>query len=592
LKKTVFEIMIIVAVSVGMLTTAFNIQSVKAASGSICIMPDGSISPSTANITTSDNVTYIFTGNNYLPIVVNRSNIIINGRGHRLQASGGKGFSLSSVSNVTIDNTTITNSSYGIFLYSSSGNVLSGNKITTNSRYGVELDYFSDNNVLSGNNVTSNGEVGIELYSSSGNALSDNNIANGKIGIYLVSSSGNVLSGNNVTANFWYGILLGYSSGNVLSGNVMASNTYGNFGVLGTALSDFVNHVDTSNLVDGKPVYYLVNQSNIVISPQTCSKGAGYLGLVNCANATVQSLTLTKNFQGLLLANTTNSKITDNSITTKGLDGVDLYFSSGNLLSGNNITANSIGMYVYYSSGNRIFHNDFLNNTQQAYVSSSTNEWDDGYPSGGNYWSNYVGIDEKSGPFQNLTGSDGIGDTPYIIDASNTDNYPLMNPWTGHDPAIVGVTLSKTVVGQGYSLNATITVANFGDYTETFNTILYANTTAIATQTLTLASGNSIIITFTWNTVGFVYGSYIISANITPAIGETNNRIGPFTYGTVQVTIPGDLNGDGVVNAVDFHILAQNWLRTVPPAPANVDIGGYGFVGPRDFHILAMHWLE
>ena len=35
-----------------------------------------------------------------------------------------------------------------------------------------------------------------------------------------------------------------------------------------------------------------------------------------------------------------------------------------------------------------------------------------------------------SGPYQNETGSDGIGDTPYVINADNIDNYPLGEPWS------------------------------------------------------------------------------------------------------------------------------------------------------------------
>ena len=96
---------------------AFNVQPAKAQSGTITINPNGSISPVTANITTSDNVTYTFTGNNYLPIVVNRSNIIINGKGRTLQAPFyTSGFSLSNVSKVTIENTTIKNGANGIYL--------------------------------------------------------------------------------------------------------------------------------------------------------------------------------------------------------------------------------------------------------------------------------------------------------------------------------------------------------------------------------------------------------------------------------------------------------------------------------------------
>ena len=75
-----------------------------------------------------------------------------------------------------------------------------------------------------------------------------------------------------------------------------------------------------------------------------------------------------------------------------------------------------------------IFHNNLINNTNQIRLSHSNETWDDCYPSGGNYWSDYTGIDEYSGLNQDEPGSDGIGDTPYIIDENNQDNYPLMAP--------------------------------------------------------------------------------------------------------------------------------------------------------------------
>jgi len=53
------------------------------------------------------------------------------------------------------------------------------------------------------------------------------------------------------------------------------------------------------------------------------------------------------------------------------------------------------------------------------------NNWDDGYASGGNYWSDYNGTD---------TNYDGIGETPYEVDANNTDRYPLVRPYTPKGP--------------------------------------------------------------------------------------------------------------------------------------------------------------
>lgn len=50
----------------------------------------------------------------------------------------------------------------------------------------------------------------------------------------------------------------------------------------------------------------------------------------------------------------------------------------------------------------------------------SINVWDNDYPSGGNYWSDYKGFDYFSGPYLNETGSDGIGDMPHVICTNNT----------------------------------------------------------------------------------------------------------------------------------------------------------------------------
>jgi hypothetical protein len=168
--------------------------------------------------------------------------------------------------------------------------------------------------------------------------------------------------------------------------------------------------------------------------------------------------------------------------------------------------------------------------------------------------------------------------------------------YDGHYIAVTRVNTTKdpgrTVIGQGYSTNITVTVKNYGTYNESFSTTAYLNTTALQTEEVTLESGASTTINLTWSTVGLAFGSYIISANITPAPGGTNNWGGPFTYGTIKVTIPGDINGDGIVNGLDLHILAANWLKTVPPAAANADIGNYGFVNGLDLHILARNWLK
>jgi parallel beta-helix repeat protein len=97
-------------------------------------------------------------------------------------------------------------------------------------------------------------------------------------------------------------------------------------------------------------------------------------------------------------------------------------------ISYNTIWKNTNGIYLESSGNNMIYHNNLLENDLQAYDDNNSNSWDNSYPSGGNYWSDYIGSDLFSGPNQDIPGSDGIGDTPYIIDSNSRDNYPLMNP--------------------------------------------------------------------------------------------------------------------------------------------------------------------
>jgi parallel beta-helix repeat protein len=110
--------------------------------------------------------------------------------------------------------------------------------------------------------------------------------------------------------------------------------------------------------------------------------------------------------------------------------------SSYNTIVGNTLLGNDYGVSCWrLSHDNVIYHNNFINNVYQGYSESSLNSWDNGYPSGGNYWSDYNGTDSFMGPYQNVTGSDGIGDTSMVMTPPKgtwgiefADRYPLMNP--------------------------------------------------------------------------------------------------------------------------------------------------------------------
>lgn len=87
------------------------------------------------------------------------------------------------------------------------------------------------------------------------------------------------------------------------------------------------------------------------------------------------------------------------------------------------------GIYFEDSSNNTIYHNNFENIENnlgsQVQSSNSINYWDDGYPSGGNYWSDY----QTRYPNTTEISNSGIGNMPYVIDSQNKDLYPLTQPF-------------------------------------------------------------------------------------------------------------------------------------------------------------------
>ncbi len=138
-------------------------------------------------------------------------------------------------------------------------------------------------------------------------------------------------------------------------------------------------------------------------------------------------------------------------------------------------------------------------------------------------------------------------------------------------------------------MSINVTVANLGDTSEIFDLTAYANTTAIDTLTgITLISGDSTTIAFTWNTTGFAYGNYTISAYVWPVPGEIDTSDNTYIDGTVKITILGDINGDGFVNLFDL-LVVRDALDSVPGDPnwnSNADLNDDGFINIFDLLIV------
>ena len=194
----------------------------------------------------------------------------------------------------------------------------------------------------------------------------------------------------------------------------MKAGTYYENIVLNKTLSLVGENRDTT-IIDGNfftPIVH-ITANNVTISGFTIQNGGHIFGFEG---------------GGIYITNSNWNNIVDNTITNTQY-GINLGGSARNIIINNGITANDVGIQFLddYSSNNTIYHNNFIKNgLQVSNFTAPNNTWDNGYPSGGNYWSDHNPPDLYSGPYQNVTGRDGIGDISYIIDGNNTDRYPLI----------------------------------------------------------------------------------------------------------------------------------------------------------------------
>ena len=161
----------------------------------------------------------------------------------------------------------------------------------------------------------------------------------------------------------------------------------------------------------------VVQRDTIVVNGKGHSligRGGTGIQLVNRNNVHIQNLEITGFDEGIYFSKCYNNSISGTEMINN-TNGLELHYSFNNSIFFNRIMNNSgFGIVLNGSEQNHIDSNGFVNNSIQVQSFSSINIWNDGR--NGNIWSDYEGVDLNF---------DGIGDTPYIIDENNQDNYPV-----------------------------------------------------------------------------------------------------------------------------------------------------------------------
>jgi parallel beta-helix repeat protein len=418
IKKMAAIIALMLALSLA-IVFLLELGAVKEEEITICIRADGTVE-GTDRIQ-RDGFVYTFTDDSTcnkgddsgVCIVIERSNVVINGNGCALRGSGlGTGFYWATgINNVTIQNIIINKLSRGIQLVSSSNNTITGTTLINLRFSGIELKNSSDNNHIFGNQIDNNKENhfsrGIYIESSSKNSIhentvknnrnaieldrassenrvyenivksnsygvvldgsaivgalrlnnvSGNQIINNSIGIQIESHSENNTLTKNYIANNGKGICLRYGSErNTFFGNEISDNTIGiSFEKSSSNLlrnNTLNNNADTIN-IDDAPLSYLIN--DVDESNTIDSKPIYYW--VNQQNKTIPS-----NAGYVALVNCTNVTV-QNLNLTDNIRGILVAHTTNSTITKNNITNNEEGILLHYSSHNSINENNIAAN--------------------------------------------------------------------------------------------------------------------------------------------------------------------------------------------------------------------------------------
>ena len=238
---------------------------------------------------------------------------------------------VSDAKNVTVSNNVIKKNFHGIALINTTNSIIENNVIVENN-LGVSI-------------FTSKG---IYLRNSSKNLILNNIVEKNHVGMVLKRSYNNTIKNNLFKDNSYRnhkGVYLDSSNKNILENNRFINNSL--------FIYDSYRNIVKNNIVNGKPLVYFENTSNVTIS------NAGQVILINCSRIEIKNSKFSRIYSGVLLWNTSKSKIINNTFTQ--LDcGIDLYHSNKNLILNNNFKGYGFnGMYLYNSSENEMQNNVF-----------------------------------------------------------------------------------------------------------------------------------------------------------------------------------------------------------------------------------------
>ena len=391
---------------------------------------------------------------------------------------------------------------YENIIINKSIDLIGENKNTTiidGSGVGNTINITAESAFISGFTIQNSIKNGIHLVWGNNCTISGNNVYGCYFGIRLESGENHLIYDCNFYDNIMNGVFIGNDFGPSVKDNIITycyfnnssihflrstnnsihNNTFISGGI-SFGYGYFEQSIDTTNTVNGKPLYYFLDEKDMIID----NWEIGQLILVNCTNFSIKNNKISETSFTIIAANSTNNTITNcefnhnrggiifynsfnntiegnnicntsfqstqfggwpscgiaitgsyNIIRTNNISTYEIgiwilnYFypyiiTESNIIQSNNLYSNYLcGVSLYNSSSNQVYYNNFIWNTQNA-NDDGTNSWDDGKK--GNYWDDY----KEKYPDARKICCKGIWNKPYEIpDGDNKDRYPLIRQW-------------------------------------------------------------------------------------------------------------------------------------------------------------------
>ncbi|MCW4033763.1 MAG: right-handed parallel beta-helix repeat-containing protein [Candidatus Bathyarchaeota archaeon] len=252
--------------------------------------------------------------------------------------------------------------------------------------------------------------AGVSVSSTRMGNIIENNILNCEIGIMLTGASDVRMVANtirNCSVGLW---MQGHASNNAITRNMFEDNAEGLHIEDSTSNSIYGNTVTTTG---GEGIYLSNSDSNNLEENVVTNSVENGVVLTHCSeNTLIQNEITNSTRNAVWLQNADNNNVSQNIFQSNG-GGVFLTESQGCNIVANDFKTNIVGVTVSVSDENLFYSNNFVDNTEQVVNTNSVNSWDNGAQ--GNHWSDYQG-----------TYNNTVGETPYVIDGQNQDNFPAM----------------------------------------------------------------------------------------------------------------------------------------------------------------------